>query len=89
MLSRHEQRRLDEIEQQLMASDPALAAMLLGGSTSPKTRRWKAGSLASGLLGVFLTALGATTVTFTLIFAGILALAIAACMHVTRSRGAG
>lgn len=82
MLSRHERQRLTE-------SDPVLAHLLRDGPGPPKSLHSRAGMHAVELLGVLLIALGAMTLTFSLIFMGILALVAAACMHITRSRHAG
>jgi hypothetical protein len=84
MLSAHEQRQLVEIERWFTASDPVLADVLRDGRRSPLRRHRKLVAFAGDVLGALLVVLGAVTGTFSLIFAGIVALTVAACMHVTR-----
>lgn len=84
MLSQYERRQLDQIERLLTASDPKLSRILSDGPPARNARPSLVSALALYTLGVFLVVLGAITLTFTLIGAGIAGLTIAACLHVSR-----
>ena len=81
-----ELRELRRIEQRLTASDPELAAMLRahGAKSRTASRRWR--RFAVDVLGAVFVAVGALTVSFTLVFLGVLALMTGACLHVTCRR---
>ncbi|GAA1353778.1 DUF3040 domain-containing protein [Saccharothrix algeriensis] len=84
MLGPHERRELADIERRFAESDPALAR-LLGDGPRPPGRRW-ASPLAVAVVGAFLIALGAVTVVFPLIFAGVLTVMSGACLRVAGGR---
>lgn len=80
MNRRQERRRLREIERWFESDDPALAAALAGPRVARGGRSARVGVAA---LGVTLVVLGTLT-HLLLVFAGILSLMTAACMHVSR-----
>ncbi|CAM2906913.1 DUF3040 domain-containing protein [Saccharomonospora xinjiangensis] len=84
MLSHHEQRELERIQDWFEHDDPHLARALgevgsVGGLARSRTLRYAIDALAIGLI-----ILGAMTLNFGLIFFGAVCLAAAACLHVTR-----
>lgn len=85
MLSQHERRQLNEIERRLAASDPELGRTL---SDHPRSGNPRHGNTLVAvvlyLLGAFLVLLGSVTLNVALIGTGILALAVAACLHLGR-----
>ncbi|CAL9470273.1 hypothetical protein SUDANB95_02805 [Actinosynnema sp. ALI-1.44] len=85
MNRRQERRRLREIERWFESDDPVLAAALAGPRVAPGGVKAGGRSARVGVavLGVALVVVGALT-HLLLVFAGILSLMTAACMHVSR-----
>ncbi|MFD0204423.1 MULTISPECIES: DUF3040 domain-containing protein [Saccharothrix] len=89
MLSRDEERRLAEIEQQLTATDPAFAAMVRDGTMRPAIGTRTAAVLALCALGALLLILGVIAATFSLIFWSVVVLGCAVVAHVVGGKRAG
>ncbi|WP_197320866.1 DUF3040 domain-containing protein [Saccharomonospora sp. NB11] len=84
MLSHHERRELERIQEWFEYDDPHLAKALgqvgtPGGWARSRTLRYAVDALAIALI-----VLGVVTLNFGLIFFGAVCLAAAACLHVTR-----
>ncbi|GAA3458605.1 DUF3040 domain-containing protein [Saccharothrix longispora] len=83
MNPRDERRQLRGIERWFERNDPVLAATLAGQAVAARPVRRGAARACLALLGVCSVVLGAMT-QLPLVFAGVVALMVAACLHVTR-----
>ncbi|SES21240.1 Protein of unknown function [Lentzea xinjiangensis] len=88
MLSREEQQRLADIERRFHAAEPDLASALREGPRVHGARRRHEAAVVSAMAGALLVGLGVLLVSTTFALAGVLALTVAACLHVSRSRDA-
>jgi hypothetical protein len=85
MLSQHERRQLEQIEQWFEANDPQFSTLMSGTTPARSTRRGIVTAALIYALGVGLIVLG-VIISLALIFPGALAISLAACIHVATHR---
>ncbi|OQO89879.1 hypothetical protein B1813_18715 [Saccharomonospora piscinae] len=85
MLSHHERRELERIQDWFEHDDPRLARELgQAGASAAGGRRSRLLRYAADAFAVVIVLLGVVTLNFGLIFFGAVCLAGAACLHLTR-----